>query len=35
MSKEMLVILVNRVVVKKRIISKREGPGGGEAQGGR
>jgi hypothetical protein len=33
MYKEMLVILVNRVVDKKRIIEKMEGRVGGEAQG--
>jgi hypothetical protein len=33
MCKEMLVILVNKVVDPKRIIGKREGQGGGEAQG--
>jgi hypothetical protein len=32
-SKEMPVILVNRVVDKKRIIGKMEGQGGGEVQG--
>jgi hypothetical protein len=32
MCKEMLVILVNSVVDKKRIIGKMEGRGGGEAQ---
>jgi hypothetical protein len=34
MCKEMPVFPVNRVVVTKRIIGKREGQGGGEAQGG-
>jgi hypothetical protein len=33
MCKEMLAILVNRAVDKKRIIEKMEGRGGGEAQG--
>jgi hypothetical protein len=33
MCKQMLVILVNRVVDPKRIIGKMEGQGGGEAQG--
>jgi hypothetical protein len=33
MCKEMPVILVNKVVYKKRIIGKMEGPGRGEAQG--
>jgi hypothetical protein len=33
MCKEMPVILVNKVVDPKRIIGKKEGRGGGEAQG--
>jgi hypothetical protein len=33
MCKEEPVIPVDRVVDKKRIIQKMEGPGGGEAQG--
>jgi hypothetical protein len=33
MCKEMPVIPVERLVDKKRIIGKMEGPGGGEAQG--
>jgi hypothetical protein len=33
MCKELPAILVNRVVDKKIIIGKMEGPGGGDAQG--
>jgi hypothetical protein len=33
MCKELLVISVNRVADKKRIIGKMEGRGGGKAQG--
>jgi hypothetical protein len=33
MCKELPVILVNKVVDPKRIIGKKEGQGGGEAQG--